>query len=78
MAAGRHHFVMPRTPTDARRDVVQAAVIALIATLPPDRTDLTRTLILAGVADLDERHASGTADAAAAGTLAAVLGSLAR
>ena len=69
---------MPRTPTDARLDVVQAAVIALIATLPPDRTDLTRTLILAGVADLDERHASGTADAAAAGTLAAVLGSLAR
>ena len=69
---------MSRTPTDARLDVLQAAVMALIATLPPARADLTRTLILAGVADLDDQHASGTADAAAAGTLAAVLAALVR
>lgn len=58
---------------DPRLDVLQAAVLALMATLPPDRAATARALFLAGVADLEERPADAAADAAAAGTVAALL-----
>ena len=61
---------MERISTVARLDVLQAAVVALMATLPPDRAALARAVLLAGVA------ASGAADAAAARALAAVLGAI--
>lgn len=72
----QHGGMAHTTPTDARIDVLQAAVLAMAATLEPDRAALTRALFLAAVADLERRPTSGEADAAAAGTLAAVLQSL--
>ncbi len=51
-------------------------MLALAAALTQDRAASTRALFLAAVADLERRLTSGEADAAAAGTLAAVLQSL--
>lgn len=74
---GGHHADMRRTtPADARLDVLQAAVVALMAVLPPDRAATARALFLAGVADLEDRPADAAADAAAAGTVATLLGAL--
>lgn len=51
-------------------------MVALLATVPPERAATARALFLAGVADLEDRPADAAADAAAAGTVAALLGAL--
>ena len=40
--------------TEARLDVLQAAVLALAATLPPQRAQLARRLFCASIADLED------------------------
>jgi hypothetical protein len=47
--------------------------MALAAVLHPDQAAVARSLLLAGMADLEDREGSGDADAVAAGNLAAVL-----
>lgn len=58
-------------------DVLQAAVVALAAALRPDQAAVARSVLLAGVADLEGRPAFAEADAAAAGALAELLDVLA-
>ena len=62
---------------EARLDVLQAAVLALAASMPPERADFTRRMFAAAVADLDDRlERDAEADAAASGVVAAVLATL--
>lgn len=68
---------MKTSTLEARLDVLQAAVIALAASLPPERADLARRMFAAAVADLDDRlERDAEADAAASGVVAAVLATL--
>ena len=70
---------MKTTTLEARFDVLQAAVLALAASLPPERADFTRRMFAAAVADLDDRlERDAEADAAASGVVAAVLATLGR
>ena len=70
---------MKTTTLEARFDVLQAAVLALAASLQPERADFTRRMFAAAVADLDDRLERGAeADAAASGVVAAVLATLER
>lgn len=59
-------------------DVLQAAIVALAAALQPDQATVARAVLLAGVADLEDRPGGAAEDAAAAGALAAVLTALVR
>lgn len=62
------------TATEARLDILQAAVLALASSLPPNRADFTRRMFCAAVADLEDKgEREPAADAAAAGVVAAVL-----
>jgi hypothetical protein len=62
---------------EARQDALQAALIALAAALTPERARFARRVFLAGVADLEDRHARDhAADAAMAGVIAAMLAAL--
>lgn len=68
---------MKTTTLEARLDVLQAAVLALAASLPPERAEFTRRIFAAAVADLDDRLAGDAeADAAASGVVSAVLATL--
>ncbi len=63
--------------TEARLDVLQAAVLALAATLPPERAQLARLLFCAAIADLEDEGERGpAADEAASSMVAAVLATL--
>jgi hypothetical protein len=63
---------------EARLAVLEAAVLALAASLPPERADFARRKFSAGIADIEDcgEH-DQEADAATAGVVAAVLQSLA-
>ena len=62
---------------EARLDVLQAAVLALAASLPPERADFARRMFTAAVADMEDAAERGpAADAAASGVVAAVLATL--
>ncbi|KPF48778.1 hypothetical protein IP87_09595 [beta proteobacterium AAP121] len=68
---------MKTTTLKAQFDVLQAAVLALAASLPPERADLTRRMFVAAVADLDDRlEHDAEADAAASGVVGEVLATL--
>ncbi len=68
---------MKRDTIEARLDILQAAVLALAASLPPERADFARQVFAATVADLEDTAARGpAADAAASGVVAAVLATL--
>lgn len=63
----------------ARLDVLEAAVVALAASLPPERADFARRIFAVAVTELDERlERDAAADAAASGAAAAVVGALPR
>ena len=68
----------PGMAHNPRLDVLQAAVVALAAALRPEQAAYARAVLLAGVADLEDRPAGSAEDAVAAGALAAVLGALVR
>ena len=62
---------------EARLDVLQAAVLALAASLPRKRADFTRRMFSAAIADMEDTAYRGpAADAAASGVVAAVLATL--
>ena len=62
---------------EARLDVLQAAVLALAASLPPERADFARRMFSAAVADMeDQSERDAAADVAASGVVAAVLATL--
>ena len=68
---------MKTNAIEVRLVVLQAAVIALAASLPPERADFTRRMFAAAVADFDDRlERDAEADAAASGVVAAVLATL--
>ncbi len=54
---------MNRTPIEDRLDVLQAAVVALAATLKPDQARLARAALRASVAEMDEEPAPEAAEA---------------
>jgi hypothetical protein len=67
-----------KNTTEARLDVLQAAVLALAATLPPQRAQFARRLFCAAIADLEEEgERVPAADEAASSMVAAVLATLA-
>jgi hypothetical protein len=62
---------------EARLDMLQAAVLALAASLPPERAVFARRMFAAAVADMEDTADRGpAADAAASGVVAAVLATL--
>ena len=62
---------------EARLDMLQAAVLSLAASLPPERGDFARRMFAAAVADMEDTADRGpAADAAASGVVAAVLATL--
>ena len=61
-----------------RLDVLQAAIVAVAAALHPDQASVARAVLLAGVADLEDRPGCAADDAAAAAALDAVLEVLVR
>lgn len=64
---------------EARLDVLEAAVLALAASLPPEWTDFARRMFSAAIADMeDESERDSAADVAAASLVAAVLAALGR
>lgn len=57
--------------------MLQAAVLALAASLPPERADFTRRMFSAAIADMEDAAERGpAADAAASGAVAAVMATL--
>ena len=73
----RHHQRMKNQATAARLDVLEAAVLALAESLPPQYATATRAGFLQKIEDLPAPVAPA-ADIAAARTLAAVLAALLR
>jgi hypothetical protein len=62
---------------EARLDTLQAAVLALAASLPPERADLARRVFATAVSDMEEAvDRRPDADAAASAVVAAVLATL--
>jgi hypothetical protein len=62
---------------EGRLEILQAAVLALAASLPPERADFARRMFCAAVADFEDMTERGpAADTAAAGVFAAVLATL--
>ena len=74
-----HHALMTKHTLEARLDVLQATVLALAASLPPERAEFTRRMFAAAIADMGDRlEGDAEADTAAAGVVAAVLATLDR
>lgn len=68
------------TQIEARVEILQAAVLALCAALPPERATFTRRMFSAALADLDDRshpqagdNFDHDADAISAGVVAKIL-----
>ncbi len=64
------------TALESRLDALQACLVALAATLPPESASLARRLILASIADKGDRRIKEDADAASTAVFSAVLGAL--
>ena len=72
-----HHRAMKTNALEARLNALQAAVIALAATLPPERAHFARRMFLAAVADVEDQHERDhAADTASAGVVVALLATL--
>lgn len=74
-AVGRAILYM-KNAIEARLDALQACVVALAATLPPDSIPLVRRLLAAAAADQEGIGADEDADVASAAVFAAVVGAL--
>ena len=67
------------TKTKAQIEVLQAAILALCAALPPERAVFARRMFSAALADLEFlENASGGVDEAAATKVASILRTLER
>lgn len=58
-------LMLKNTDTEARLDVLQAAVLALCAALPPERATFAKRMFSAALADLEDQpglHAGGDVD----------------